>query len=821
VSGPNVGYATLSIIPSARGFEKALKAQTLPSMSAAGRTAGEATSKSFLSSFSADTLSGLDRFGGQVTKWAKRGLLAGMAAAGATVSAGLWGGLKRALDREDAIVSFRRMGLDQSNIDQLTNAIDTALSGTPITNPEGFALAGRFLAQGFEQANIPAFISTIADMSKVGNRSFQEMADVMIAAAGAGKITAAELNRMGDLPLGRVAEALGMTESKMREMASAGGLTAESFLDAFGSITEFNNAAKDATTRVAFSNLKTAISALGENFVGPLLGENGPAQRGLLAIRERVAALSPTIKTAGEGFAAWLIPAVQSAARWFESTLVPAITNVVDHGRRLVGWIRDNRDQITKLAKAAVPAVGAVAALATSVHLGIKAFKILKTASPVGLLIAIGTGLVYAYQNSEKFRDVVDKALGWVTTNVLPALARAAEWVVTTFRQHWPQIQAAIEQVVTWLQTVAWPIAQQVFQWIAGEVRALVAYVQDYWPKVQETIAGVIEAVKIIIETTVAVIQAIWEKWGDRITEVVASRWATIKTVIQSVMDIVRGVINTVTSLIRGDWEGVWEGIKTVFSGVWEAIKAVAADAMVLLRNGLAIGWDLIKAGASAAWDGIKSKASEVWDSIKSTASSAIDEVVGFVEGLPGRLLDFLEDLVSAGADIGSSILKGIVDGIANAADYVGDLAGNIAKAAKEAARTAINWVIDKVNRGLEFTIPIPDLKVMGKGISIPDITINPPDIPSIPSFHTGGWVPGRPGQEVFALLQAGEYVVNQRAAQQMLLDTRASQAIANGGRRGDNGRNAPLISVAEQHIHSDVDVDAMWQRANAFAALA
>jgi len=42
----------------------------------------------------------------------------------------------------------------------------------------------------------------------------------------------------------------------------------------------------------------------------------------------------------------------------------------------------------------------------------------------------------------------------------------------------------------------------------------------------------------------------------------------------------------------------------------------------------------------------------------------------------------------------------------------------------------------------------------------VPGIGGNGFDMPNLPKFHTGGVVPGRPGEEVFAVLQAGERVL-------------------------------------------------------------
>ncbi len=68
----------------------------------------------------------------------------------------------------------------------------------------------------------------------------------------------------------------------------------------------------------------------------------------------------------------------------------------------------------------------------------------------------------------------------------------------------------------------------------------------------------------------------------------------------------------------------------------------------------------------------------------------------------------------------------------------------------KSGLRTALNWAIDKWN-GLQFEVPTSPFSSQ---------TVGTPQIPRIPEFHQGGIVPGRAGEEVLILAQAGERVL-------------------------------------------------------------
>lgn len=120
--------------------------------------------------------------------------------------------------------------------------------------------------------------------------------------------------------------------------------------------------------------------------------------------------------------------------------------------------------------------------------------------------------------------------------------------------------------------------------------------------------------------------------------------------------------------------------------------------------------WRGIFKGVSAGFDGV----AKAWSATKNFIVRTGDALVGYLRGLPGRA---------------GSAFSGMFDGV------------------KNAFRSALNWVIDRWNN---FSIP---------GISTPFGSIGGFNTPNIPRFHQGGVVPGLPGRETLAILQAGERV--------------------------------------------------------------
>jgi len=85
---------------------------------------------------------------------------------------------------------------------------------------------------------------------------------------------------------------------------------------------------------------------------------------------------------------------------------------------------------------------------------------------------------------------------------------------------------------------------------------------------------------------------------------------------------------------------------------------------------------------------------------------------------------------------------------------WFGRIFGGIGDAIAGAFKSAINWVIDRLN----WLVDRANDLIYGINVASPFSDI--PYIPHIPRMHTGGVVPGMPGQEVPIIAMAGERVV-------------------------------------------------------------
>lgn len=381
-----------------------------------------------------------------------------------------------------------------------------------------------------------------------------------------------------------------------------------------------------------------------------------------------------------------LLPVVTSFVSFLNENLRPAIEKVGN-------FLKDNWE----------PVLGAVAAVIVGTALpalySMAAGWIAATwpiLLAVAALAAIGYGLVWAYKNIEPFRAAVDA----VATVVREKFGQALAWV----QANWPIWQAALAAAFTWLKDTAGPIVQEVMAKITEAFANVKAWVDANWPAIQQTITSVIDGTRGAIEIALNIIRAIWDAVGQDLINIAQTVWGMIEGVVGGAMKTVQGVVEFVMAVIRGDWGAAWDGIKNIAAGVFDQINAIVRGALSLIGN-------ILQGLGSLLWDLVGGPL----ENMKGWAQTAVDAVVGFITGIPGRLIG-----------VGAAIAGAISDGL----------------------KAAWNTVADSVNN------LIPNELGVGFGPSV-DIEDNP-----LPKFHNGGVVPGYPGQEVAIMAMAGEVVV-------------------------------------------------------------
>lgn len=137
--------------------------------------------------------------------------------------------------------------------------------------------------------------------------------------------------------------------------------------------------------------------------------------------------------------------------------LIPVAKDVLEWVSELVGWFRDLPPEVQE---AAIKAAALAAAIGPLLVVGgrlLRLFGFIARHPVITAIVAIGAAFIWAYQNSETFRAVVDGVVSWLTDTAWPAI----QWVVQHIRDdfaglaHWWQNTGAPILTAAWGAVVA------------------------------------------------------------------------------------------------------------------------------------------------------------------------------------------------------------------------------------------------------------------------------------------------------------------------------------------------------------------------------
>lgn len=326
----------------------------------------------------------------------------------------------------------------------------------------------------------------------------------------------------------------------------------------------------------------------------------------------------------------------------------------------------------------------------------------------------------------------------------------------------WQGIQDTVGTAVDWITGTAWPALQQAFDEVSSWVDSFSKFFAERWDKIKEAVHNVVVVIAVLMAPLIATVQAIW----DHIQDIFRVAWDLISGLVRAGVDIVKGIIDVALGILTLDFDQAWQGIKEIFGGAWDYITQLVSSAVAWVGIVIAVGWEAISSLTSAAWGAIAGALGGAWEWIKGIASAGANALI---------------DIVMTPINVLVGAWGGAWGAMVGAVNFASGVIGAIAGGIIGGVRAVWNTIADAIN-GIDFDFD--GVSVFGAEI-IPSIHIHP----HLPKLHTGGIVPGRPGEEVLALLEAGERVIP------------ANKAAAAGG-------SPVVINVkVEGHVRSDQDL--------------
>ena len=629
----------------------------------------------------------------------------GAAIAGVTAYS-VWGGLRRVLDTEDARKLFGQMGSSAEEVDGILEGLNSTFEKSSFSYPDVYNVAAQLQASGTALEDLNDQTRTVGDLAAFSGTEFGRVGELITRIGAQGRVSGRELMSMAGMgiPIRQIlADGLNVTVDELNDMVSAGEVTSDMFHEIIADTDMVSGSMETMadTTRGAWETIKAGIAGAGQALLDPWFGENGDMVKFLQRISDIIfqrvqpalADFGEWLHTTGTQFImGTLVPALQRLGEIFTDTIVPAVQDAVE-------WFQRNEDTIRKVLAAMGPAAGILAALGTAIHIVRRAWVLLQAATPIGLFFLLVSALIYAWQNSETFREIVIGAfeavrsflepvielfLGWFESLVewFQGLGESSGTMSERISEAWQSILDFIEPIVSWFQEHVGPVFEAL-----GELIGVI------WEKVSERFSQAWDAMSLATDVALVIIRGLWDKYGEPLRQVIEVAlnqmrnvfelvWGVIRTVVETALAIIASVIRGITAAIRGDWSGVWTEIKNIFSSVWQAIRRIFTLAIQYVSRTISNVLGGISRIWSSTWSRIRNTFRTIWAAIRGVFTGGIRTLTSIMRGLPRRLLNALGNvgrfLVNAGKNLIGGFTRGIREGFSRARQAVSDGMSNV-----------------------------------------------------------------------------------------------------------------------------------------------
>lgn len=260
---------------------------------------------------------------------------AGKKIANATIGQIKQGGMTRALNIEQARFQLKGLGLDVEEVMANANA---AVDGTAYGLDEAAKAASVLGASGVKAGeSMTRTLTSIAGAAAMTGRSYSDIADIYATVAGNGRLMTEQLRQFSHSGLNVsavLAKEFNTTEAEINDMVKHGEISFKQFSTAMDNAFGKHAKAANDTYQGSLSNLKAALSRIGQIFASPYL------ENARFVFHSLTAALNET-KKALEPFADRVAKAMEVVKTFVTSGLEKLTGKALKDGTYQFGAIGD------------------------------------------------------------------------------------------------------------------------------------------------------------------------------------------------------------------------------------------------------------------------------------------------------------------------------------------------------------------------------------------------------------------------------------------------------------------------------------------------
>lgn len=337
----------------------------------------------------------------------------------------------------------------------------------------------------------------------------------------------------------------------------------------------------------------------------------------------------------------------------------------------------------------------------------------------IGVIAALIAIFVLLWNKNEGFRNFIINAWNAIKTfmvtvwNVLKTVASVV----------WNAILKAITTAVSNVYNFIMIIWNQIVAYLQGLWNGIIAIATTVWNLLVTIITTVFTTIMTIVLTIWTAIWTFLSTIWNTIITIATTIWNLLVTVITTVFTTIMTIAMTIWNAIWTFLQTLWNTIVSVATTVWNAITTAISTALQAAWSFISNIWNTIWSFLSGilttiwnkvvsiftqvvstisdkmsqAWNFIVTKGMQWVSTITSTLINFVNRVIqGFVnvvnkvsEGMTNavnKVKSFVDDFVSAGADM----IRGLMRGIGNMARDLAEKAASVAKGALNAAKRAL-----------------------------------------------------------------------------------------------------------------------------------
>ncbi|MBZ5338952.1 hypothetical protein HWG34_11600 [Staphylococcus aureus] len=315
----------------------------------------------------------------------------------------------------------------------------------------------------------------------------------------------------------------------------------------------------------------------------------------------------------------------------------------------------------------------------------------------IGVIAALIAIFVLLWNKNEGFRNFIINAWNAIKTfmvtvwNVLKTVASVV----------WNAILKAITTAVSNVYNFIMIIWNQIVAYLQGLWNGIIAIATTVWNLLVTIITTVFTTIMTIVMTIWTAIWTFLSTIWNTIITIATTIWnllvTVITTVFTTIMTIAMTIWNAITTTISTALQAAWSFISNIWNTIWSFLSGILTTIWNKVVSIFTQVVSTISDKMSQAWNFIVTKGMQWVSTITSTLINFVNRVIqGFVnvvnkvsQGMTNavnKVKSFVDDFVSAGADM----IRGLMRGIGNMARDLAEKAASVAKGALNAAKRAL-----------------------------------------------------------------------------------------------------------------------------------